>query len=204
MKNTRDLILKTLAVTRQATINKLAAQLEINPITVRNHLQLLEEEELIKTSERRHGVGRPHMVYQLTNKGQQEVTSNYRYLTESLLSMIEQRIGSNSLAEMLETIGQEMALAHNLEFNPNLSEWMDSFCDLMAEQGYQVDWEMNENRVYIRNASCPYHHLKQTYPEICSLDRSLFSNLLAKELCFEKALSAKGSACIYSYEVFND
>ena len=204
MKNTRELLLKTLAVTRQATISKLAAQLEINPITVRNHLQLLEEENLVKTSEKRHGVGRPHMIYQLTNKGQQEVNSNYRALSESLLSKLEQSIGSEDLTEMLEAIGQEMAIGNVLEFNPDLSEWMDSFCDLMAESGYQVDWERHENRVYIRSASCPYHLLKQTHPEICSLDRSFFSKLLAKELRLEQVLSAKDSACVYSYEVSND
>lgn len=204
MKNTRELILKTLAVTRQATINKLAAQLEFNPITVRNHLQLLEEEGLIKTSERRHGVGRPHMVYQLTNKGQQDVISNYRSLSESLLSKIEQRYGSEGLSEILETVGRELAQQQNLAPDASLSAWMDNFCDLMAEQGYQIDWEMKEDRVYIHNASCPYHPLKQTHPEICSMDRSLFSHLLAKELRFEKTLSAKRSACIYSYEVLND
>ena len=204
MKNYRELILKTLAVTRQSTINKLAAQLEINPITVRNHLQLLEVEGLIKASERRHGVGRPHMIYQLTNKGRQDITSNYRSLSEGLLSKIEQRYGGEGLSEMLETVGHEMAQEQKLAPNVNLSVWMDSFCDLLAEQGYQIDWEVKENRVYIHNASCPYHQLKQTHPEICSLDRSLFSHLLAKELRFERALSTKGSACIYSYEVHND
>ena len=129
MKNTRELILKTLAVTRQATINKLAEQLDVNPITVRSHLQALEEEQMIMTSERRHGVGRPHMVYQLTNKGQQDITSSYRFLSENLLSKIEQSYGSESLVEMLETVGHEAALEHNLAPNPNLSEWMDSFCD---------------------------------------------------------------------------
>ncbi len=204
MKNTRELILKTLAVTRQATIKKLADQLEFNPITVRNHLKFLEEEGLIMTSERRHGVGRPHVIYQLTNKGQEEVTTDYRSLSESLLSKIEQRYGREGLSEVLETIGHEMAQEQNLAPNTNLPEWMDNFCDLLAQQGYQVDWEMKENRVYIHNASCPYHPLKQTHPEICSMDLTLFSNLLAKELRFEKALSTKWSACIYSYEVFND
>ncbi|NLC13725.1 MAG: hypothetical protein GX768_06765 [Chloroflexi bacterium] len=204
MKNIRELLLKTLAVTRLATISSLAAQLEINPITVRSHLQTMELEGLIKSSERRHGVGRPHVVYQLTNAGQEEVASKYRFLAESLIVSIKQHLGSEGLVDTLETIGQEMARAQNLESNPNLSEWMDSFCDLMAEQGYQVDWEMKDNRVYIHSASCPYHHLKQTYPEICSLDRSLFSHLLATDLRFENALSAKGSACIYSYEVIND
>lgn len=204
MKNTRELILKTLAMTRQATITKLAAQLEINPITVRSHLKLLEEEGLIKTSERRHGVGRPHMVYQLTNEGQQDLTSNYRSLSMSLLSKIEQHYGGEGLSEILETIGHDLALDQNLAPNTSLTERMDNFCDLMAEQGYQIDWEMKENRVYIQNASCPYHQLKQSHAEICSLDRSLFSHLLAKELRFENALSAKDSVCIYSYEVLND
>lgn len=204
MKNTRQLILKRLAVTRQVTTNKLAAQLSINPITVRNHLQVLEAEGLVMTSEKRHGVGRPQLVYQLTNVGQQEIASNYHSLTESLFAKLEQQVGKNGVSEILKTIGEEKAQDHKLEFNASLTEQMDHFCDLMAEQGYQVDWAMNENRVYIHNASCPYHHLRQTHPEICSMDLSLFSTVLAKELRFEKSLSAKGAACIYSYEVIND
>ncbi len=201
MKNTRELILKTLAVSRQATINSLADRLDINPITVRHHLLTLEEEDLIKSSERRHGVGRPQMVYRLTNQGQQEVTSSYRFLSESLLSKLKEIHGSQRLSELLETIGQEKAQAINFASDSNLSERMDSFCDLMAEQGYQVDWERKENRVYIHNASCPYYHLRQTHPEICSLDRSLFSVILAKELRTENGITTGEPVCIYSYEV---
>jgi predicted ArsR family transcriptional regulator len=201
MKNTRELILKTLAMTRQATITKLSEQLEINPITVRHHLLILEEKGLIMTRERRHGVGRPHFIYRLTDKGQQEVTSNYRHLSESLLSKIEQRYGDQALSEIMDLIGHDMAPINNLDAKDNLDGWMDNFCDLMAEQGYQVDWEVKGDRVYIHNTSCPYYHLKQTHPEICSMDRSLFSHVLAKELRFEEDLSAKGPGCIYSYEV---
>src|SRR5690606_33802137 len=117
MKNIRELLLKTLAVTRLATISSLAAQLEINPITVRSHLQTMELEGLIKSSERRHGVGRPHVVYQLTNAGQEEVASKYRFLAESLIASIKQHLGSEGLVDTLETIGQEMARAQNLESN---------------------------------------------------------------------------------------
>ena len=204
MKNTRERILKILAVTRQATVNKLSVQLGINPITIRHNLLVLKEEELIVADEKRHGVGRPHLVYRLSNKGVLEITSNYRSLSESLLSKIELSYGANQLTLILETIGHEMAKESFLASNPNLSEWMDSFCDLMAEQGYQVDWAIKEDRVYIRNASCPFYYLKQTHQAVCSLDHAFFSTILAKELRIETDINAEKPACIYSYEVKHD
>lgn len=204
MKNTRERILKLLALTRQATVNKMSVQLGINPITIRHHLLVLEEEGLIVTGEKRHGVGRPPLVYRLSNKGLQEVASNYRSLSESLISKIEQTYGANQLTMILETIGHEMAKESFLASNPNLSEWMDSFCDLMAEQGYQVDWAIKEDRVYIRNANCPFYYLKQTHQTVCSLDHAFFSTILAKELRNETDMNTREPACIFSYEVKHD
>lgn len=138
MKNTRELILKTLAVTRQATINKLSDQLEINPITIRHHLLILEKGNLITSSEKRHGVGRPHLVYQLTNQGQEVVSESYLQLSDKLLSKIEQLYGPDELIAVMETVGKEEAHKHSLTLNAGLQEQMESFCDLLSEQGYQV------------------------------------------------------------------
>lgn len=201
MKNNRALILKTLALTRQATVNKLADQLDINPITVRHHLLILEDQGLIKAIERRHGVGRPHLVYYLTNQGQEEISLSYLHLTDKLLSSIGQNYGNEALVNLLQRIGTDEALAHNLSPDSNHTEFMDNFCEILSERGYQVDWEIRNNRVFIRNASCPFSQLKQSHPEICSLDLAYFSAILRKDLRLESGNGHPDSSCLYSYEV---
>ncbi len=202
MKNTKRKIFETLAVTRQATISKLAEQLELNPITVRHHLLNLEREGLITSSEQRHGVGRPHLVFQLTGDGQQAKKSNYHNLAHQLLSSVEETFGQDSSVALLETIGKKMAQSfEGLPSKEQLPDYLDEFCDLMAAEGFNLDWEMKENRVYLHNSSCPYHHLNQTHPEICAIDRAFFTQVLGRELQFENGKSVRGTDCVYSFEV---
>ena len=69
MKSTRDRILQTLLHQPRASINKLAEAVGINPISVRHHLTNLQMEGLVDAQEERHGVGRPRLVYVLTQEG---------------------------------------------------------------------------------------------------------------------------------------
>ena len=69
MKSTKDKILQTLLRKPKITINDLAEAVGINPISVRHHLTNLQMEGLIAAEEERHGVGRPRLVYSLTEDG---------------------------------------------------------------------------------------------------------------------------------------
>ena len=72
MKSTKDKILQTLLRKPKITINELAEAVGINPISVRHHLTNLQMEGLIAADEERHGVGRPRLVYSLTERPTQE------------------------------------------------------------------------------------------------------------------------------------
>lgn len=205
MKSNREKILETLGVTRQATIQKLADQLDINPITVRHHLLRMQEEGLVTSTEKRNGVGRPHLVFQLTNQGRQRVSTNYHQLVKNLLESVQTLFGRQASSELLIAVGQEMAKSYDLKIDQeNLPVTMNTFCDMMANEGFQIEWEHKDNLVIIRNTSCPYYNFENSNRDLCKLDQSFFSTLLGKELQLEQftvETDSNCSHCVYSFEL---
>ena len=68
MQTTRQRILEILKEKRQATVEELSEELELTPVTVRHHLEILRGEGLISAPSvlRRPGPGRPQHTYALT------------------------------------------------------------------------------------------------------------------------------------------
>ena len=90
MKSTKDKILQTLLHHPKITINELAEAVDINPISVRHHLTNLQMEGLIEAEEVRHGVGRPRLVYSLTQDGMERFPTKYLRLTTRLLAQMKE------------------------------------------------------------------------------------------------------------------
>ena len=87
--NTRQRVMKTLLNRQRSTINELAEIVEINPISVRHHINRLEAEGLVASEEERHGVGRPRRLYFLTEAGLKKFPSRYLKLTIRLLEQLK-------------------------------------------------------------------------------------------------------------------
>ncbi|MCK4488834.1 MAG: winged helix-turn-helix transcriptional regulator, partial [Anaerolineales bacterium] len=87
--NTRNGVLRTLLLHQRRTVNELAEAVDINPISVRHHVTKLEADGLIQSEEERHGVGRPRLVYSLTNKGMEQFPQRYLQLSLRLLQQLK-------------------------------------------------------------------------------------------------------------------
>src|SRR5512144_1978151 len=90
MKSMKDKILQTLLRKPRITINELAEIVGINPISVRHHLTNLQMEGLVNAQEERHGVGRPRLVYLLTEDGMEKFPTRYLRLTTRLLAQMKE------------------------------------------------------------------------------------------------------------------
>ena len=67
MSSTRDSILRTLRTRGPRAISELAKDFGITAASIRHHLAALQAEGLVEAKEVRHGVGRPHLAYRLTD-----------------------------------------------------------------------------------------------------------------------------------------
>src|SRR5512138_2153437 len=109
MKSTRDRILQTLVSQPRSTITDLAEAVDINAISVRHHLTRLQAEGLIAAEEERHGVGRPRLVYFLTEKGLERFPTRYLRLTNRLLDQIKESLPQNTVRTIFDQMAVDMA-----------------------------------------------------------------------------------------------
>src|SRR3990170_6111125 len=109
MKSTKDKILQTLLRKPKVTINELAEAMGINPISVRHHLTNLQMEGLIAAEEERHGVGRPRLVYSLTEDGMERFPTKYVRLTTRLLAQMKESMPGPVVAKLFSQIAEDMA-----------------------------------------------------------------------------------------------
>ena len=89
MHSTKSEILSFLKRADGLTVDELAAHLRLAPMTVRQHLTVLERDELVAAEEVRRPTGRPHYVYRLTDDGHRRLAGGF----DRLLALLVEQAG---------------------------------------------------------------------------------------------------------------
>lgn len=182
MTNTREKILQTLLAQQRCTINELADAVAINPISVRHHIMKLEAEGLVTTEEERHGVGRPRRLYFLTETGLERFPTRYLNLTNQIIDQLKDSLTDQQIKTIFTQVGEKLAARFHQDNDIeklSLEERLVRLKSLLAQEGFNVDWEQEEEHYVIREMNCPYYHIGQSHPEVCAVDKTLISSVLA-------------------------
>jgi DeoR family suf operon transcriptional repressor len=180
MISTRDRILQTLLHQPRTTINSLAEAVGINPISVRHHLTNLQVEGLVSTEEERHGVGRPRLVYFLTEAGTERFPTRYLRLTSRLLDQLKSTMPEPMVRTLFSQMASDMAEDYTDQMTGlNMEERLDLAKTLLAEEGFSVEWEKSGSKYQIHEITCPYLRIGKSHPEVCTVDQILISKMLA-------------------------
>ena len=180
MKSTKDRILQTLLRHPKIKINELAKAVGINAISVRHHLTNLQMEGLISSEEERHGVGRPRLVYSLTQDGMERFPTKYLRLTTRLLAQIKETMPAPVVSKLFHQIAEDMANEYTDQIKGlSMEERLDFVKELLAQEGFTVEWEKKGREYQIHEISCPYYQIGVAHPEVCTVDQTLISKMLA-------------------------
>jgi DeoR family suf operon transcriptional repressor len=63
--------------------------------------------------------------------------------------------------------------------NLSMEERLDFVQALMAREGFTVEWEKKGSDYQIHEISCPYYQIGIAHPEVCTVDQTLISKMLA-------------------------
>lgn len=180
MKSTKDRILQTLLRKPKISIIELAEAVGINAISVRHHLTNLTAEGLISADEERHGVGRPRLVYSLTEDGMEKFPTKYLRLTTRLLDQMKDSMPGPVVAKLFSQIAEDMASEYSDQIKGlSMEERLDFVKEMLAKEGFTVEWEKKGNDYQIHEISCPYYQIGIAHPEVCTVDQTLISRMLA-------------------------
>ena len=198
MKSTKDKILQTLLRKPKITINDLAEAVGINPISVRHHLTNLQMEGLIAAEEERHGVGRPRLVYSLTEDGLEKFPTKYFRLTTRLLAQMKETMPALVVSKLFNQIAEDLASEYASQVQGlSMEERLEFVKELLAQEGFTVEWEMRDGQYQIHEISCPYYQIGVAHPEVCTVDQTLISKMLALPANKVQCILDGGSHCTY-------
>jgi DeoR family suf operon transcriptional repressor len=198
MSGTRDKILQTLLRQPRRTIIELAEAVGINPISVRHHLTNLQVEGLVAAQEERHGVGRPRLVYALTEDGMEKFPTKYLRLTTRLLSQMKESMPEPVVRTLFNQIAEDLANEYTGQMKDlSMEERLKFVTELLSQEGFTVEWEKKGEQYEIHEISCPYYQIGVSHPEVCTVDQTLISKMLAVPASKVQCILDGGTYCTY-------
>lgn len=201
MKSTRDRVLQTLLLKPNATINDLAEAVDINTISVRHHLTSLQADGIVQSQEVRHGVGRPRLVYSLTEKGAELFPTRYLRLVNQLFSQLKNHLPRQEMERMLTQVALDITAGFGEKIRDlSTEDKLNAIQQFLLQEGFLIEWSKEDSDYIISEISCPFYHISQAHPEVCLIDRSMISALLSAPVDRVSCVLNGDNHCAYIYQ----
>lgn len=181
MQSTRQEILEILKEDRQATVEDLAERLELTPMTIRHHLNVLQAQNLVVAAKVRRSqrVGRPRLVYTLTEAADEMFPQNYGKLANYLVSEVKETVGKDEAQAIFRRVAERVADdAPAAVPGQSFEERLDQVTEFLDTQGFLTRWEKEEEGFVITNVNCPYRKVSRNHGELCLMDTELIDQLM--------------------------
>jgi DeoR family transcriptional regulator, suf operon transcriptional repressor len=179
MSATRDEIINYLQKHGSSGVADLATATGVTPVSIRHHLSALQAEGQITSVESHSGVGRPKLLYSLTEAASERFPGKYVHLTDKLLAEIKSAMPAPVIENMFTAIATNMAAGHKHKFEgKTLEEKVELLISVLGEEGFMAAWNKVGDAYHLTEYNCPYFAIGQRHPEVCTIDQTLISNML--------------------------
>jgi len=161
-------------------VRQLADAAGVSPVSVRHHMASLQVEGLVTAEEVRHGVGRPRLVYSLTERALELFPSRYYRLAQRLLDQMKDSLPEPMVRQLLASVARTMAedYADELAGLP-FERRLEQLVKHLTAEGFEAEVEEREGRLFIHQLSCPWLRMGREHPEVCLVDQSFIATALA-------------------------
>jgi predicted ArsR family transcriptional regulator len=199
MQSTRQQILEYLLRQGRATVKELGNLLGLTSTGIRQHLTVLERDGLVDSREERGRVGRPTLVYSLTEKADALFPKTYDALATVLLEEVRSSQGNERLHELLHKVAERMAAPYSdrIQGMP-LPDRVQETARIMEEQGCLVELrEVEGDDYYIDEFTCPFPKVAQQDRAVCALHVDFVRILTGSDTRLTQSLLRGERACSY-------
>lgn len=195
--STKQAILALLKRRPGASLAEVAQELRISKAAVLGHLPPLEREGLVERAYQAGHVGRPRVVFRLTDRATALFPQGYTEMSICALEFIERRLGRTGVVQLLQERAHEMEDRHRGRLDlPQLRDRVDELARIRTEGGYMAETGARTRGSFeIREHHCPILALAGRFPEACETERRMFETLLHARVDVDHRLAAGDSVC---------
>ena len=206
MHAVRKQILQILKESEGATVAELAEKLEMAPVSVRHHLDILQGDNLICVNrvERKGCVGRPQQIYVLTVDANDYFPNNFAALAGNLVRQIKQVLPDDQVEGAFRAMAQQIAdeLSKGGELaDRSIEQQLARITHFLNERGYLARWEpvsVNPQDGYLlHKCNCPYAGVAAEHHELCLMDQVMIDKLFGQPCLRTQSMVENGHCCTY-------
>ncbi len=210
MHAVRKHILAILKEAGGATVAELAEQLQMAPVSVRHHLDILQGDNLIRVgrTERTGSVGRPQQIYELTEEADEFFPDNFALLAAGMVRQLKQLLPPEQVEVVFRSLAKEMTAGIDVVelAQPPLAERLDRVTLFLNDHGYLARWEAaptgdpasgpasDSGEFVLYKHNCPYAGISSEHRELCMMDQLLIDRLVGAP-CDRTASVANNDLC---------
>ena len=200
-KNSSERILMQLKMKGEATALSISEELAITKEGARKHLLNLLEADLVTSTVKSEGVGRPSTYYSLTDKGLSRFPNTHAEITVQLLQSVKKLLGENALDLLISD--REAAIYERYEKQMESSETIEQKLDVLSkkrsEEGYIAEWKKEDDAYYLIENHCPICAAATECQGFCRSELKNFKELIGKDYDLERTeyIIENGNRCVY-------
>lgn len=205
MHAVRKHILKILKEEGGATVAELAQEIEMAPVSIRHHLDILQGDNLICVDrlKRKGGVGRPQQIYALTSEANTLFPNDFASLTANLVRQLKQVLPPSEVEHAFTAIAHTMAQEAPFT-GPGQDDFeahLDRVIGYLNDHGYLARWERVEDggepSYLLHKHNCPYAGVSSEHPELCQMDQQLVDELVGGQCERTQSMAGEERCCTY-------
>jgi predicted ArsR family transcriptional regulator len=199
MQTTRQQILEYLRRNNRGTVKELGKLLGLTSTGIRQHLTVLERDGLVEANEERGRVGRPTLIYTLTEKADALFPKAYDQLVNVLMEEVRATAGNEQLYQILQRVAQRLAEPHleGIEAK-SFDQRVKAAASALEGQGCVAEVTETEDGEYlIDEYSCPFPKAAEADRSVCALHVEFVKVLTGGDTRLTRSLMRGECACTY-------
>jgi predicted ArsR family transcriptional regulator len=198
-KSQRLAIINRLKRTQGLSVKELAELLGMSYMGIKQHCVELEAEGYLDTWRRAKGIGRPELVYRLTERSHGLFPSECNGMTITLLENAKALYGPSAPEKLLFSVFQKKAEAYQSKVRGGaIADRAGKLAKLRDTEGHMAEIEQDTAYIRIVEHHCPIHDLLKAFPIIGRLEAELFTRVLGVAVQREEAHASGLYRCVFT------
>ena len=199
----RDRVLFDLKTKGPQSVARMAKRLGVTPMAVRQHLSVLEGEQLVDFTEDRSRVGRPARVWRLTTKAYDRFPDHHAELAVGMLQAVQSAFGDEGLERLTKERNRQQAESYRTRMpasNAPIEERVDTLARLRREEGYMAESRRRQDGTFeLVENHCSIAKAARYCSKLCTAELSLFRTVLGDDVSIERTahILAGDRSCSY-------
>lgn len=183
-----------------STLDELAGHLGITKTAAKEHLIKVESLGYLTYRDSVGQVGRPRRRYLLSTEGHEAFPRQYSWLSNVLLELLAQDMGSAAISQLMEKLAKKVSLSMKNRFEGAKSSAgrMAEVTAALSELGYRAVLKQSDLRkgAVIEATNCVYHSVAKNHPELCRFDIKFIEHATGgMKVSLESCIAKGGSVC---------